>query len=243
MCTVTFIPVKDKIFITSNRDEKIGRSPALSSAVYNLQTGNVLFPKDTDAGGTWFAVHENGNAIVFLNGGWISHQTNPPYRKSRGLILIDLIDSEMPFHSFLVVCLHNIEPFTAIVRDDGELFECRWDGIEKYYCQLDKNLPHIWSSVTLYEEQVIEMRREWFIQWLQKNPDPSQEDILDFHRFSGTGDEQNDLLMNRDGNVFTVSISSAEITGAGVLFKYVDTLQDQTSVQELPFTKTSVEKK
>ncbi|MEJ0104485.1 MAG: hypothetical protein WDO19_18810 [Bacteroidota bacterium] len=36
------------------------------------------FPKDGNAGGTWFAVHENGNVIVLLNGGFKFHESAPP---------------------------------------------------------------------------------------------------------------------------------------------------------------------
>src|SRR6185295_19041785 len=108
-------------------------------------------PKDGDAGGTWMAIHENGNAIVFLNGGFTSHTPQPPYRKSRGLILLDLIESTAAYHSFMAINLNNIEPFTAIIWDDGHLFECRWNG-RKYHKQLDPLQPHIWSSATLYDE-------------------------------------------------------------------------------------------
>src|SRR5215207_5422808 len=100
MCTVTFIRQADKIYITSNRDEKHWRSNALPPAVYPFTSGNLLFPKDGDAGGTWIAAHENGNAIVFLNGGFIAHTPKPPYRKSRGLVLTNLIDRPEPFISF-----------------------------------------------------------------------------------------------------------------------------------------------
>jgi hypothetical protein len=241
MCTVTFIPVKEKIFITSNRDEKQRRSPAISSALYPLQTGMALFPKDPDAGGTWFAIHENGNALVLLNGGWISHQTKPPYRKSRGLILLDLLDSEMPFHSFLAVCLHNIEPFTAIIRDADQLFECRWDGLEKYYREMDLDQAHIWSSATLYDENIIACRKQSFLDWLEQNPYPSQQDILDFHRFSGNGDPHNDLLINREGLVLTVSITSAEISESMVLLTYTDMIDNRSSLQELVFTKPTAQ--
>ena len=66
MCTVTFIPSKEHILLTSNRDEKHWRSPAHAPARYPYSTGAILFPRDGDAGGTWFAVHENGNAVIFL---------------------------------------------------------------------------------------------------------------------------------------------------------------------------------
>src|ERR1700683_1833329 len=131
MCTVTFVPVGDKIYITSNRDEKILRSNAIAPAIYKLKTGNILFPRDKDAGGTWFAVHENGNAVVLLNGGWRKHIPHPPYRKSRGLILLDIIDSENPLSTFFSSNFTEIEPFTSVLWFMSQLFECRWDGKHK----------------------------------------------------------------------------------------------------------------
>jgi hypothetical protein len=46
MCTVSFIPIKDKYFITSNRDEKYTRKKALSPALYNYDGHKMIFPKD-----------------------------------------------------------------------------------------------------------------------------------------------------------------------------------------------------
>ena len=84
MCTVTFIPARQRIYLTSNRDEKNWRTDALPPAVYPAGSGQMMYPKDGDAGGTWIAAHDNGNAIVFLNGGMEAHNPQPPYRKSRG---------------------------------------------------------------------------------------------------------------------------------------------------------------
>ena len=139
MCTVTYIPSSSHYIFTSNRDEKAGRSAAIDPEVYTFDSGKILFPKDADAGGTWIAVHQNGNAIVFLNGAFTAHKPKPPYRKSRGLILVDLIDSSSPAVSFQAVNLNNIEPFTAIIWDDQHLFECRWDGKHKHSEMLENN--------------------------------------------------------------------------------------------------------
>jgi hypothetical protein len=223
MCTVTFIPLgRDKIYLTSNRDEKHWRSNALPPAIYPVTSGRVLFPKDGDAGGTWIAAHENGQAIVFLNGGFVRHTPQPPYRRSRGLILLDLIDAEDPFKKFLSVSLHQIEPFTAVIFSDGQLFECRWDAQQKHSVRLNADEPHIWSSVTLYDSAVIEKRRAWFNEWLHKNKQPSQHDILNFHQFTGDGDAHNDLRMNRNGQVFTVSVTSMAITDDVIDMHYLD---------------------
>jgi hypothetical protein len=237
MCTVTFIRVKEKVFITSNRDEKHWRPAAAGPALYPLKKMNALFPKDPVAGGTWFAVQENGNAIVFLNGGWQKHVPVPPYRKSRGLILLDLADHPMPLRAFLNIDLENIEPFTAIIWQDNQLFDCRWDGIEKFHQAMDAELPHIWSSVTLYDKHTIAKRKLWFEEWLEKNPEPTREDILDFHLSTGDGDAHNDLLMNRDNLVFTVSITSAFFTEEMVSMKYIDVRNKQSYLHELILNK------
>ncbi len=242
MCTVSFISINNKIIITSNRDEKYWRSPAIAPKLYKFKTGNILFPRDADAGGTWLAVHENGNAIVFLNGAFIKHEPKPPYRKSRGVILLDLIDDDSPHHHFLKMDLINIEPFTAIVLEDDQLYECRWDGEKKYQQKLNASSPHIWSSVTLYNEEIIKKRKKWFEEWLIKNPFPSQDDILHFHEFTGDGDKHNDLLMNRNDFVYTVSITSVEINERASLMKYVDIKNHQQYQHELIVTKAIASK-
>jgi hypothetical protein len=242
MCTVTYIPSKDAVFLTSNRDEKHWRTPASPPAVYEFGSGKILFPKDGNAGGSWIALHENGNVVIFLNGGFVAHTPQPPYRKSRGLILLDLMDHPTPYNCFLAINLNNIEPFTAVVRDNAHLFECRWDGEQKHYTELDSNVPHIWSSATLYGPVIVEKRNSWFSEWIAKNPQPSQEDILHFHQFTGDGDGHNDLMMNRDGKVFTVSVTSVNISNNALSMTYLDLQNNQRHHHELLSETTMAEK-
>ncbi len=237
MCTVTFIPGKDKVFITSNRDEKNERSHAIAPASYLRQTGRIIFPKDTGAGGTWFAMHENGNTVVLLNGGWVKHIPQPPYRKSRGLVLLDMVDSDDPAGEFLIADYTGIEPFTAIAWYEGKLVECRWDGKQKWQRRLAADIPHIWSSVTLYDGEVIARRETWFSEWLLKNPEPTRQDILLFHQFTGNGDSHNGLLMDRDGIVLTVSITSLESNGERGVWQYLDFKNKQSYQHEFVFSK------
>lgn len=232
MCTVTFIPVRDKLYITSNRDEKHWRSNALPPAIHAGQLGNLLFPQDGDAGGTWIAAHENGNAIVFLNGGFVRHTPQPPYRKSRGLVLLDLLNTADPVRHFKETQLGGIEPFTAVVWT-GQLFECRWDGEKKHMTQLPASEPHIWSSATLYDEEVVAKRKSWFNKWLQKHPTPTPNDILHFHQFTGDGDAHNDLRMNRNGQVFTVSVTLLALTDELTRMHYLDLKNNNAFTQQL----------
>jgi hypothetical protein len=237
MCTVTFIPGRERIFFTSSRDESVFRGLALHPAVYAYKTGDLLFPKDSHAGGSWIALHENGNAVVLLNGAFINHVPNPPYKKSRGLILLELADSASPVEFFQKFNLHDIEPFTAIIWDDERLFESRWDAEHKYLKQLNASLPHIWLSATLYGDDVVGKRKKWFEKWLSKHPFPQMEDILFFHQFTGDGDEQNGLEMNRDGIIFTVSITGMELNHTGGTMHYIDMRQNDIVKKDLQFSK------
>ncbi|MHA4842678.1 NRDE family protein [Flavitalea antarctica] len=240
MCTVTFLPTRKGVYITSNRDEKNVRASALYPEAYEFSTGKLIFPKDADAGGTWIAAHENGNAIVLLNGGVVKHISMPPYRKSRGLIVLDLINHSEPFQAFKGLDLENIEPFTAIIWEHRSLYECRWDGNQKFTKQPDAAQPHIWSSVTLYTPAVIMKREQWFAEWLRRNQAPSQDDILNFHQFTGDGDTNNDLLMNRDGETFTVSITSISLEKYKARVSYLDLKQNQRTDAEFALQKNLV---
>lgn len=236
MCTVTFVPVKDTFIITSNRDEKHSRGKALPPTMYNVNGTNIIFPKDANAGGTWIAVNENGNAAVVLNGGFVNHISTPPYRKSRGLVFLDIIASGKPVHSFSKIELSNIEPFTLVLIDNNHLFECRWDGAKKHCKELYNRFPYIWSSATLYDEATVQKREQWFASFLSKNYNPAQEDILHFHQFTGDGDTHNDLKMDRNGLMLTVSVTSIALDNTGAIMKYADLKDNKQHQQQIHFT-------
>lgn len=222
MCTVSFIPTKDCFFITSNRDEKKSRKKAIHPSMYEHNGTKLLFPKDADAGGTWIAVKENGDAAVLLNGAFISHTPEPPYKKSRGLVFLDILCSNRPSVMFSKITLDGIEPFTLVLFEKGCLYEFRWNGMERFCKQLPVNRPHIWSSVTLYDGFSIKKREQWFAEFLNKTPRPTQQDILQFHRFAGDGNSYTDLLMNRNDMYATVSITNILLTKHRAVLKYSD---------------------
>src|SRR2546423_11704653 len=137
MCTVTFIPTADKIYLTSNRDEKSLRKQALPPRFYFHNDEQLIYPKDEDAGGTWIAANRNGNAAVLLNGAFVKHIPAPLYRKSRGLVFLDVIKSRMPLKYFLNIDLLDIEQFTLVLFENNNLNECRWNGSKKYTKKLE----------------------------------------------------------------------------------------------------------
>jgi Transport and Golgi organisation 2 len=227
MCTVTYIPVQKGFYLTSNRDEKATRLKSTIPKWYDFASGKILFPKDGNAGGTWIALHENRNAMVLLNGGFQNHQYTPPYRKSRGLIYLDIFDHPKPVNAFEKINLLKIEPFTLIIRQQQQLFEAIWDGNEKVIKELDAKQSYIWSSVTLYPEQVINNRKKWFQNFHITNTEINKPAILNFHRFAGEGDKANDVLMNRDNKIFTVSITMLHQEQENSNMHYFDLLMNK----------------
>ena len=84
----------------------------------------ILFPKDTTGGGTWIAVSHQ-RITCLLNGAFKPHVPIMPYRKSRGLIVLDsfLFNSIDSFSKDYD--LQNIEPFTMIsVGFENESLQC-----------------------------------------------------------------------------------------------------------------------
>src|SRR5688500_18696780 len=98
MCTLTYIPLKDGFLFTSNRDERRLRAPALPPEVYRVHGKDILFPKDGEAGGSWVASSDSLQ-LCLLNGAFERHIPNPPYRLSRGIVLLDAFGYE-GFHAF-----------------------------------------------------------------------------------------------------------------------------------------------
>ena len=146
MCTVTYIPLKDTCFITSNRDENSKRITAMPPEIYDGINNRKVYPKDSQAGGTWIACKDNGTAAVLLNGAFKKHIPSPPYKRSRGLVFLEILDAENPVGHFMDISMEAIEPFTMIILDES-LHECRWDGTIKHCSVLNKSNSYIWSSL------------------------------------------------------------------------------------------------
>ena len=211
MCTVSYLPLQEGGFIiTSTRDEKTLRKPALPPAVHDVHGKNIYFPRDQDARGTWIATGSGVDTLCLLNGGFELHEHDPPYRKSRGLVLLDYYrynDVSVYRDSYDFI---GIEPFTLLVlRVAGQsLDELRWDGQNIHHNRHQGDQPGIWSSVTLYTTEVIRQRSDWFAEWLKGNPELTLDSIIHFHKTAGTGNIQNDILMNRENTIRSVSITS-----------------------------------
>jgi Transport and Golgi organisation 2 len=222
MCTVTFIPGPDGVYLTSNRDERLTRPDALFPFRATLEGQELIYPKDAEAGGTWIALKSGGDAAVLLNGAFTKHRRQPTYRKSRGLVFLDIVRSADPAGRFEKMDLTGIEPFTLVLFCSALLFECRWDGERKHMARLSSRHPYIWSSATLYSAETSRSREEWFRQWYAAVSGIGTESILGFHRTAGSGDAENGLIIDRQGKIVTRSITSIRLAASRASIRYVD---------------------
>ena len=205
MCTVTYIPTANGVFLTSNRDERTDRPAAIPPRNYFPGSQHVIYPKDRQAGGTWITLRNGHSAAVLLNGGFEKHTRQNTYRQSRGIIMLEIVSSDNPVETFDSIKLDQIEPFTLILFYEHQLWRSTWDGNRRHISRLDPSKAHIWSSSTLYDRQVQNRREINLRQWLRKETLPTTETVLSYHlsedlRYETCG-------ANRMPNMRTVSVT------------------------------------
>ena len=222
MCTVTFVSTNSKVIITSNRDEKVLRQKAIAPKDYLINGKKITFPKDPKAGGTWFAVAEEGTISVLLNGANEKHELREKYRKSRGLIVLDIISAENPLLEWEMIDLEGIEPFTIVLFHQNKLYQAQWDEISKTLAALNANENYIWSSSTLYSQNVRSQRSKWFNEFIENNSSLNEESMMHFHRYTMEDNTEFGLVINRNDLLKTLSITQTVIENNRLTLTHVD---------------------
>lgn len=207
MCTVSFIPTAEQIFITSNRDESPHRQASGLTSSHGNDKIIIHYPLDEVSGGSWIALSETGRAVCLLNGAFDSFIPNPPYRQSRGLVVMDAVFAPDVSDFLQSYNLHQIAPFTLLVYEANNFQQLVWDGDKRHLSKLSIHEPQIWSSATLYPKHVRDLRQTLFIEWIGTQDSFDRESIMSFHQMVN-GDPDNDFIMNRNDVVKTLSITS-----------------------------------
>jgi len=232
MCTVSFIPLKNGVILTSNRDEHISRGIGQYPEFYMLDGRKLAFPKDAKAGGTWFISNEKGDTGVLLNGAFEKHIPIPPYRKSRGLVLPELFQETSPFEAMKQYDFSGIENFTIILWERVQLREIKWDGKKLKAKNHNPRQAHIWSSVTLYDNDMINERHGWFSNWIASQAHVTQQNILNFHSNTQTENKEFGLRISRNNKISTTSITSLCIQNQAAHFYHKDYIRNVESILE-----------
>lgn len=168
-----------------------------------------------------------------MNGGFTAHERKDSYRKSRGEIVTDLLIPEDVLKAIDSYNFNGIEPFTIILVDWKKellLYELVWDGSISHFSE--KPLaPQIWSSSLLYSEEMKKKREVWFSEFIFNNLNPSEAEVLEFHKTAGEGIQETDLIMDR-GFVKTKSITQLS-KSKFTIFRHEDLQTSEVSQVEI----------
>jgi hypothetical protein len=138
---------------------------------------------------------------------------------------------------------NDIEPFTLLIRNfhgtatgvgRPRFDELRWDGEKVHHIPLSPEMPAIWSSVTLYSDEVISQRSQWFEQWLAGQPEFTIGSAVHFHKTAGAGNLQNAIMMNRDNVIRTLSITSILMDSSRYEYYYEDVINNLQCSSKIP---------
>lgn len=241
MCTLSFYPKphNDGFILTFSRDETPSRSTV--DIVKDVERG-LMYPKDALHGGTWFAVSRiNGRFTCLLNGAFELHERQLPYRKSRGLMVLESFDYETIEDFWRSYDLTNIEPFTMISGENNRFWELRWDGLKRHSRQINNQKPEIWSSCTLYNQAVRGTREGWFSDFLNdKKGGVAAAQLWRFHQTPDLEAPENGILMRRPSGVETVSMTQLNylFSSQVINFRYDEFGQHDVSHHQIPYGET-----
>lgn len=225
MCTLTYIPNKTgETIITSNRDESPDR-PTSSELIFKKhQKLEILLPVDELAGGSWISACENGQVHCLLNGAFEKHKFNPPYKISRGLVLLESLHYQSLKRFKSAYDFKGIQPFTIVAFNSNlnQLEELRFTGKEIVYKTLDHTQPGIWSAAQLYTTENIEFRKKLFHRFLKNHPNSTCNDVMEFHKQTNLTDPDKGFIINRNEKVKTVSVTQVQIEKSKINMSYED---------------------
>ena len=206
--------------MTSSRDEHVARGATFEPQTYDFGTKKISFPKDEKAAGTWFGISSANEIMILFNGGFINHTRQKNYRKSRGLIFLELLSEDDVLGAWAAIDLENIEPFSLIYFGNGQLHKLTWTGERKDVQALDVQKNYIWSSASLYTAEQAQARQSWFADFLAENTAATADDILKFHSQTAAENKEFGLQIDRSNGMKTQSITQAALADDGLNLAY-----------------------
>ncbi len=227
MCTVSFVPVADEVFIlTSNRDENPERA-ATSLHKLELKDKQLFFPQDSKSKGSWLVFSNTNQFICLLNGAFKPHKPKKSYRLSRGVMACQFFEYKHYLDFLKKFNFQEIEAFTLIVFDRGTLIEVRWDEYKLYTKELSLSEVHLWSSSTLYPQSWQERRYAKLNKEIEEKSIPvDQSAIMKFHRDEFLFERKaltevySEDAVPKDVKAETISVSSIKGDKTSFDFKY-----------------------
>lgn len=201
MCTVTWRASADGYEIYFNRDERNVRAPEQAPRIEERAGVRFLAPRDGAAGGSWMGANDRGLGVALLNR--YVPDTGParPAFRSRGLLLIDLLDALQPAEvgeRLAETDLERYQPFSLLAMDPAgrpRLFE--WTGYKlEEHAEPGSHIPLASSSFDQKQARV--QRKQLFTDMLAAAGGEANDTMLSaFHHSHAGGPGPFSVCMHR----------------------------------------------
>ena len=165
MCTLAWGETSEGLWVCFNRDEQRTRSLADPPRLYQGTHHPLVYAKDTKGGGTWFAVSAGGFAVALLNRYPKEIEFEKPGTRSRGRLVLDLIDApsaEAAFDRFGEEDLSPYAPFFLFILSADAVRASAWDGSALSFPIIPEAF---WTTSSHEATAVIDWRNQW---WSEK---------------------------------------------------------------------------
>ncbi len=212
MCCLTIVKThSQKVVITHNRDEQWSRQTHGAQVVEHIVNGKKIWmPKDNLSNGTWIGT-DGTKVAAILNGFKENHIKKATYRASRGTIIPQYLAAENLKAFTDSFDPSGLEPFTLVLIDDEINFvEYGWDEKDIHLSYHKCTTPTIYSSATLYNDDIQMKRKSLFGSFLEAQVSPN--DLWEFHQRKG--DNHGDFInVDYNAEISTVAISQIVLGG------------------------------
>ncbi|MCY4562414.1 MAG: NRDE family protein [Flavobacteriaceae bacterium] len=237
MCIVTYVPTTTGFILTFNRDENPERL-ALPPDYHYFFNQLLLYPEDTKARGSWFAINLKRYRLGCIMNAQQPQDSYPTKSKSRGLFLLyqliyqnsegQLVDYRLrDYLPFKYLSLEfKTKPFTLVVY--------HWDGIKLSQKSKDINKRDIWSSLSLYSGEKHLENKEIFDKWTSENKGTDQDGLLELHhnQFNQPLKSKNFYPHQQDLPIQTVSVTSLKVDEVNKKMIHLDLVKKQKIFRE-----------
>lgn len=215
MCTVTVVPYDGGVRLFCNRDERRTRLPASPPQIHDLSGQRALFPRDPQGGGTWIGVNDAGVVVALLNRRPAISTSGGLPRRSRGLIVLELLrcaSLEQAITATKALDTELFEPFSAVMLQGQQLAvatSCGTGTID--WCQQSLAAPELFTSSSLGDSVAGPPRQRLFERLVLRGPAGWLEGQTRFHDHQWPHRPEISVRMER-ADALTVSRTQIEAT-------------------------------
>jgi hypothetical protein len=232
MCTVTVVPHRSGIRVICNRDERRARPAALPPQIHDLGRRVAAFPIDPQGGGSWIGVNDAGIVVTLLNVSGPSKRSDQQPKRSRGLIVCELLRCDSlsevleavstvdagQFAAFRLVAMHR---FIAV--------EAATDGVRvAMRPQVAIHTPLLFTSSALGDALVEAPRTKLFHSMVVDRHGEWLRGQASFHRHQWASRPEISVRMERD-DALTVSRTMVDVTRGGRCLSYEAPVSNRSS--------------